>query len=348
MTIDWPGEKLVIKIVETLEKAIGGYLEPWQIRRVEGARIEARAREILALEQAKKYSDDIRAGRLVFQENRLIEANKAEDTTSSKNASFLMTTPDRSHDLLLSHRRDDAAHKLDRTINLRKIALYAEDEAEEIGDQPVSEEPIDPDWFARWRNNAQDVSREEMQRLWARVLAGEARKPGTFSVHAMDFLARMSIQDAQLLAAVAPFIINNRAIFNGAQEILKSKGVNLDQLLYLEDLGILNGAIGLGGLNLTLQVIPAGDQAVSFLNYRNLPIIFFGKLDGPKDFTIPVISASAIGLEIMSLAKVSINLEYLLEIVKLGARSGFTHVQLGNGPKLNINDLPGNISTGLG
>ena len=57
--MDLPGEKLVIKLWETLaEKGVGSLLSPWQAGRDGRARIEVRRQEILILAQAEKDAAD--------------------------------------------------------------------------------------------------------------------------------------------------------------------------------------------------------------------------------------------------------------------------------------------------
>ena len=58
----------------------------------------------------------------------------------------------------------------------------------EIGEKEVQDHEVDHDWTARFFNDVQDVSSEEMQRLWAKILAGEVEKPGSTSFKAMDIL----------------------------------------------------------------------------------------------------------------------------------------------------------------
>ena len=63
--MNWPGEGLLIKLWDTLaEKGIGGLLKPWQIKREAKAQLEARRLEIVALADAEREADNIRAGRL--------------------------------------------------------------------------------------------------------------------------------------------------------------------------------------------------------------------------------------------------------------------------------------------
>jgi hypothetical protein len=45
----------------------------------------------------------------------------------------------------------------------------------------VSEKPVDRDWSARFFSEVQDIGNEEMQTVWAKLLAGEVTQPGAFS-----------------------------------------------------------------------------------------------------------------------------------------------------------------------
>ena len=51
--------------------------------------------------------------------------------------------------------------------------------AEELGQKEVPDREPDHDWTARFFNYIQDVSSDEMQSLWAKVLAGEIERPGS-------------------------------------------------------------------------------------------------------------------------------------------------------------------------
>ena len=68
------------------------------------------------------------------------------------------------------------------------IAAVIGQAAEELGDREVQDHEVDHDWTARFFSDVQDVSSEEMQRLWAKVLAGEVERPGSTSLKAMSIL----------------------------------------------------------------------------------------------------------------------------------------------------------------
>ena len=72
-----------------------------------------------------------------------------------------------------------------RQSNIAAVIGHA---AQELGDREVQDHEVDHDWTARFFNDVQDVSSDEMQRLWARVLAGEVERPGSTSLKAMNIL----------------------------------------------------------------------------------------------------------------------------------------------------------------
>lgn len=57
-------------------------------------------------------------------------------------------------------------------------------------------ENIDQDWLAKLFDKTRLVSNEQIQDLWAQVLAGEANAPGSYSRRTIGFLFSMSQQEA--------------------------------------------------------------------------------------------------------------------------------------------------------
>ena len=73
-----------------------------------------------------------------------------------------------------------------------------EDAANELGDKEVPDNEPDHDWTARFVNDIQDVSSEEMQSLWAKVLAGEVQRPGSTSIQTLSILRNLDQATAKL------------------------------------------------------------------------------------------------------------------------------------------------------
>lgn len=58
----------------------------------------------------------------------------------------------------------------------------------------------DVDWFSHFTVLAESISNKTMQDLWAKILAGETMKPGSFSYRALSTFKTLSIHDAKLIA----------------------------------------------------------------------------------------------------------------------------------------------------
>ena len=67
-----------------------------------------------------------------------------------------------------------------------------------LGDQDVPDQAPDHDWTARFFNYIQDISSEEMQLLWAKVLAGQIEQPGSVSIKALSTLRNLDQDSAKL------------------------------------------------------------------------------------------------------------------------------------------------------
>ena len=80
---------------------------------------------------------------------------------------------------------------------LSNTAAVVETAQRIVGDTQVPDLEPDHDWVARFFNHIQDVSSEDTQLLWARVLAGEVERPGTTSLRTLDILRNLDRQTAQ-------------------------------------------------------------------------------------------------------------------------------------------------------
>lgn len=98
----------------------------------------------------------------------------------------------------------------------RNIETVVRRAADELGDREVDANDIDHDWTAAFFTDVQDVSSEQMQQLWAKILAGEVERPGTTSVQTLSILKVMSQEDAELFQRVARFVISRIVVRESA------------------------------------------------------------------------------------------------------------------------------------
>ena len=65
---------------------------------------------------------------------------------------------------------------------------------------------INVDWRANYFDKCRIVHDDDMQTLWAKILAGEANKPGTYSKRTVNFVAEMDKREAELFTHLCGFV----------------------------------------------------------------------------------------------------------------------------------------------
>jgi hypothetical protein len=68
-------------------------------------------------------------------------------------------------------------------------------------------ENLEKDWIANFFDKCCLVSDDEMQRLWSRLLTGEANEPGTFSRRTIKLVASLDKKDAHLFTKIMSFAV---------------------------------------------------------------------------------------------------------------------------------------------
>ncbi len=93
-----------------------------------------------------------------------------------------------------------ALEQYNKQTNLENIFIGAK---ENLEGKEVSDQPVDKDWAFRFMNIAQDISREDMQKILSKILAEEIKKPNTFSLRTLDFIKNLSKTDLSLFKKIA-------------------------------------------------------------------------------------------------------------------------------------------------
>ncbi|MVN79310.1 DUF2806 domain-containing protein [Hymenobacter sp. HMF4947] len=127
---------------------------------------------------------------------------------------------------------------------LNRETVVAHAAAELVNDEQVSDEPVEPDWMTRILRVVQDVSSEEMQVIFGKILAGEIRRPGTFSPRTIDFLATMTKKEAKIFQELCSFIWTKNEGLSLVLFSLKDEGYDVPvpsyhDLKHLEDIGLI-------------------------------------------------------------------------------------------------------------
>ena len=129
-----------------------------------------------------------------------------------------------------------------RQSNIQSVVQQA---ALELGEKEVQDHEVDHDWTARFFNDVQDVSSDQMQYIWAKILAGEVERPGSTSIRTLSVLKNLNQEVAGLFAklcCICIFVRNEDfQIFDARAPILG----NYNEGNALRDYGIDYGNLNL-------------------------------------------------------------------------------------------------------
>ena len=187
--------------------------------------------------------------------------------------------------------------------------------ADELGDKKVQNHDIDHDWVARFFSDVQDVTSEHMQRIWAKILAGEVETPGRTSLHTLSILKNMTQSDAVLFSKMSEFvfydfILNKPEYTNGIIEFPP-----LSLFIEMENYGLLNSDTMLQRI---IEIPPEGCALVmgktAYRISRNDVAL--------HELNIPAFPLSSQGRELYNFTESVINEIYLHIIAKFMKDNG--------------------------
>ena len=89
------------------------------------------------------------------------------------------------------------------------IASVVREAAADLGDREVPDCEPDPDWTARFFNCVQDISSEDMRKIWASILAGEIDAQGRTALKTLEVLRNMTREDAELFNLACNYVIQD-------------------------------------------------------------------------------------------------------------------------------------------
>lgn len=334
-----PGEELLKKVWESIDKLGTGMLNPAQIRRVGKAKADVRRLEMLNEATAQQDVAEVLAGRARLsstgelirlptadtQPVLMLEHNSEAEVPSGQPASL---------DIEIEHHgaareearliveqarasRDGVA--IGRLINLRETIRRVEEEVEQSpkGQAFDEEKKVNSDWLNEWREGAERTSSEEMRQIWARLLIEESKAAGSFSLRTLGFLRTLDPAEAKLIAHIAPLVMSENRVFY-ERDYLKSVGLDFGELFILEELGVLSGVSGLG---LNMNVLLPPPQNFIFTLHKGRALL--ASANEAIKIDLQVLTLSRIGADLIRLGNFTTPQEYIEKIGAALREKGF-------------------------
>lgn len=227
------------------------------------------------------------------------------------------------------------SERVRKDYNLENVLSMVQDELEVEGKQneqpPVEEnKDVNEDWFTRWTSIVEDVSVEETQRIWAKILAGEIKKPGTFSVRTLEVLRNLSQYEAQSFAKLCEYVIalpseSTAFVLGDKGEIHKAVKLSFNELKALGEAGLLVPGAGtslMGGMFMIKYFLSnEADKSAYYVYGKH--IISIRKTDSKIcNGQYDALLLSQVGYELASIIETKVNHTYLQDFKSIYVSSG--------------------------
>jgi hypothetical protein len=185
--------KPAIRLIEAVERGVGNFLRPWQMRRIADAEISNYKRWQSALEDSGL-------------------STKLAELTLQDRATIRL-----------------AAQEAWRQNNREAISIAAATEFKETLESSTNlndaVESLEVEWVDRFWRLAQDVTNADLQKVWGRILARHTSGTTKYSARCLEALSLLSREEAHLLEKIASLACS----FDGRQNdaiILDVNSVN--------------------------------------------------------------------------------------------------------------------------
>ena len=270
VTININGKPLE-KLIDVVSKGIGTLYRPRKIRQ----EADAQAYAIKVLENAKAMAGS---------ETMLIEAETIERIGQRM-----------------------VAQEIRRQNNIDTVVEKA---AEDLKGKQVSEESVDEDWATRFFDIVQDVSKDEMRALWAKILAKEIEKPSSCSIRTLEILRNISFKEAELFKKLADYVLMQKEGFVFYENnVMQKHGIHYIDECKLREAGLLQNG------EMVSKTYKSSKNGVNIHNmiYGNL-FIQMTLPSQSQEIQMGILLLTQAGLEIFELVEINPKMDYLKEM----------------------------------
>lgn len=206
-----------------------------------------------------------------------------------------------------------------KQLNLESVTAYAAEQLK--NEQPVTDQPIDEDWKTRFFNIAEEVSNDEMQALWGRILAGEIKKPKSYSLRTLELLRNLSKEEAECFIKFGQFAIRSGGVsfivnFNHEKLLEEKYQLTFRERLLLEELGLLTA----NDLQFLLQETKDNTIQIIF-QIGNVCVVANKEANIPQQ-QVNALVFTKIGQELLQLIETKPELDYIQLLASKIRRKG--------------------------
>lgn len=287
------------RLIEVISSGIGNVSKPYLIRQT----ADAKAYEIKVIAEALAESKKL----LTHTE---YEDGKIRALTSEKS----------SEDSPILTRRVSARIQYKEQREQHNIEAVCANAAESLREEAtVPDGKPEPEWITRFFDISSGISSEELQFLWGRILAGEIKRPGSFSLRTLDVLRNLSKKEAENFVKLGNYILRSgETVFYiepKAYIFTKDSGLTFLDILALKDAGLIFES------DLEFSLNPASAGQTGHITYGSLILILEREKDTQK-LSSGVGVLTRVGIELLQLLTVQPDMEYVKFVGKRFSAEG--------------------------
>ena len=208
--------------------------------------------------------------------------------------------------------RDDVFQRIKfqeqkRLANIRSVVNEA---ASDLDGKVVSNHDPDPDWTARFFDCVQDVSSDDMQKLWAKILSGEVEMPGRTSLRTLDTLRNMTKTEAELFRRMCVFVIRDDFLFfdgtsRQSDSTSRFQAISYENVLRLQDCNLISVEPGL------VQSFELREGVQFILDYQSDGLMIKNRRKGNTTINIPMVRLTSSGVNLFRFVRRRPQMDYV-------------------------------------
>ena len=179
-------------------------------------------------------------------------------------------------------------------------------------EEACSEESVEQGWINRFFDSVADVSDEDLQKLWGKVLAGEIKQPKSYSLRTLETLKNLSKEEAELFQKIIPFVINMQGnLFLPSNfEVLKKYDIRYGEILRLDECGLINSS-GMVTFNPSIS----NAEHVSMYTQSRV-VLIYGLKSSEEKISIGMFGLTRAATELFYILDGNPNDEYLYDYIE--------------------------------
>ena len=177
----------------------------------------------------------------------------------------------------------------------------------------VSDTSVNDDWITRFFGIVKDISSDDMQFIWSKILAGEIIKPGSFSLRTLETIRNISSDEAKTFELVLPFVISSSGNLFIPTDLISSEyssfKIMYGHIIQLDECGLVNST----GTVVSPIEVPPNSINRRIMNSKN-EVLTVTNNDIEIKTNITVYPLTRTAIELMNILEFSSNRDFFVRI----------------------------------